>query len=125
MHNGILLNVGLFCSVANSSIHSTDIIFYVNLGLLFCALVELTAIVVLRKKTSCAGAVGIVAAILVGLGAAGFFVQLGLYVAHNAAAEYLVYASMALLYVGFIAALVYCVMLSRNSHKALCIATRA
>ena len=104
-----------------NTIQPMDIFFYVNIALLFCAIIELTAVIVLRKKTSCAGAMGLTAAIILGVGAAAFFAQLTMYVMRNDNAAYLVYASTAVLYGGFIVSGVYCIMLSRNSHKSMCI----
>ncbi len=120
MHN-VDICVGLLSSVANIS-KSVDIFFYINLGLLFCAIIEMTALIVLCKKTSCAGVIGLAAVILIGIGTAVFVVQLFMYVYRNEYAGYAVYIGTAVLYAGFLLELVYCIMLSRNSHKTLCIA---
>lgn len=101
----------------------TAIMFYINLGLVFCALLEATALVILYRKTSCASVIGLSTIILYGMGALMFFIQLLMYVYGNAYAVYLVYFCMALLYSSFIMSCVYCIMLGKKSHKTLCLIT--
>lgn len=122
MYNGFNISAGLL-SVTSNTARGTDIVFYINLGLMFCALIEMTAFMVLCKKTSCARAVGIAAVAFTGVGTAVYFVQLFLYIYRIANAAYAVYVGLAVLYAGFVVGTAYCIMLSRNSHKALCLAT--
>ncbi|MBD5131335.1 MAG: sel1 repeat family protein [Clostridiales bacterium] len=101
--------------------HTVDIMFYINLCLLFCAFVAATSLIVLCKKTSCAIVCGLASVLVFGFGFVLFVVQLVLYTMSHDGTPYAVYFCMALLYCGFIVGGVYCGMLSRNSHKALCI----
>lgn len=109
-------------AAAQSAMTTTDIMFYVNLGLLFCALIEFTTYLVLYRKTTCAAVIGLASVILYGFGLAMFIVQLIMYVRGVNGAVYTVYFCMAIFICGVIFGGVYCVLLSRNSHKALCLA---
>lgn len=112
-------------AAANNYSAAVDIMFYINLALVFCALTELTAFAVLCKKTSCAVVAGLVSVLLFIFGLITFIVQLVLYSYGHDGTVYAVYMCLALLGCGFIAGGVYCCILSRNSHSALCYATCA
>ncbi|MCH5165281.1 MAG: sel1 repeat family protein [Clostridiales bacterium] len=99
------------------------IMFYTNLGLMLCVVIDLTAIIVLCKKTSCASVMGLATVIVYAFGLVVFVVQLALYVLGQSVTIYFVYICLATLGSGFIVGGIYCIMLSRNSHSALCIAT--
>lgn len=101
----------------------TDIIFYINLGLVFCVIAETTVFVVLCRKTACAELAGYIAVALFGFGLAAYFVQLFMYVYGNKFAMHAVCAALAVMYSGIVVGAVYCILLGRNSHKALCIAS--
>lgn len=100
---------------------ATDIMFYVNLVLVFCALIEFTTFIVLCRKTSCAFVIGFAAVILYGFGLIMYVVQLVMYVRGHSGAAYTVYFCMAMFCCGFILGGVYCVLLSRNAHRVLCL----
>ena len=118
------INLGLISAMSASSVATaTDIMFYINLVLVFMALIEMTAFVVLCKKTSCAVVTGLAAILLFGMGMVVFVIQLILYALSQSFAVYFVYLCLAIFFGGFVVGGVYCVMLSRNSHKALCIAS--
>lgn len=91
---------------------------------LFAAL-EAAAFIVLCRKTVCADAAGAVAVSLFGAGLVAFFVQLVLFGMRHAYADYIVYTAAGVLYAGFIAGSVYCILLSRNSYGRLCLAAGA
>lgn len=75
----------------------------------------------LCRKTACAELAGYIAVALFGFGLAAYFVQLFMYVYGNKYAMHAVCAALAILYSGIIVGAVYCILLGRNSHKALCI----
>lgn len=116
-------NMLALLSAAQGAAFIADIAFYVNLGLCFCALVALTALIVLLKKTLCARSLGIAAAVVLSLGLAIFVVQLGLYTTEKPYAAYFVYACSGVIYAAFILFGAYCCLLSKNSYGALSIAT--
>lgn len=115
--------MGILSTATADKLAAVDIVFYVNLGLMLCALVVVATVGVLCAKTHCAFFAGVAAVSAVGLGLAMYVVSLVLYVYGNAAAEYTVYACTALHGIGFVTAGVYCCMLSRNSHGILCFVT--
>lgn len=104
---------------------AVNVIFYVNLCLLFCALIEMTAVIVLCRKTSCSVGTGRAAVILFALGIAMFIVQLVVYLVKPGYAEPAVYICTVVLYAGFLLSGTYACMLSRNSHKKQCFVTGA
>ena len=104
---------------------AVNVIFYVNLCLLFCALIEMTAVIVLCRKTSCSVGTGRAAVILFALGIAMFIVQLVVYLVKPGFAEPAVYICIVVLYAGFLLSGTYACMLSRNSHKKQCFVTGA
>lgn len=106
-----------------NGISVTSIMFFINLGLTLCAMIEVTALIVLYKKTVLASVMGLATIISFGFGAVLFFIQLLMYSYHNKDALYVVSFCLTLLYASFIMSCIYFIMLSRNSHKALCIAT--
>lgn len=97
-----------------------NVFFYVNLVLVFCALIEAAAFIVLCKKTVCAYFMGFSAVVLFGFGLVLFVPQLVLFAYGHHAAKYLIYLGFGVLCIGFVAGGAYAGMLSRNSHKALC-----
>ena len=110
-------------SVAGGGKLAADILFYVNLGMAILAFILITVLTVLHRKTAC---MRTLAASCIGVFCVGivlFGVQLGMYAAGHASAAYAVYICAAVLYCAFIVGGVYFAMLSRNSHRALCIAT--
>ncbi len=118
--------VSAYVGNANASangISVTSIMFFINLGLILCALIQITALIVLYKKTALASVMGLATIISFCFGAVLFFVQLLMYSYHNTNALYAVSFCMTLLYASFILSCIYFIMLSRNSHKTLCIAT--
>lgn len=107
-------------TVKNASLVQS-VMFYINLGLMLCAVVELTVLFVLYRKTSCASVVGLSAIMIFIFGMVLFFVQLLLFVYNNGYAMYAISLCMCVMYASFLVSGVYSVMLSRNSHKTLCI----
>lgn len=77
--------------------------------------------VVLCRKTACADLAGYIAVALFGFGLAAFFVQLFLYVYGIKYAMHAVCAALAIMYCGIFTGAIYCILLGRNSHKALCV----
>ncbi|MDE6401992.1 MAG: hypothetical protein K2L54_05195, partial [Clostridiales bacterium] len=118
--NSVTGYTAFIAAAGNNYSAAVDIMFYINLALVFCALIEMTAFAVLCKKTSCAVVAGLVAVILYIFGLIVFIVQLVLYAYGHANTVYAVYFCLALLCCGLIAGGVYCCVLSRNSHAALC-----
>ncbi|MDE7108239.1 MAG: sel1 repeat family protein [Clostridiales bacterium] len=121
-----------FCSAAVSWLSAiivanpksiTFILFCLNIGLLLCAVIQTTALVVLYRKTLCAGVVGLAAIMVFGMGAVLFIIQLLMYFYGNANAVYAISFCVCLLYAAFITSSVYTIMLARNEHKTLCIFT--
>lgn len=121
-----------FCSAAVSGLSAITvanpksiafILFCINIGLLLCAVIQATALVVLYRKTLCASVVGLASVMVLGMGGVLFVIQLLMYVYGNANAMYAVSFCVCLLYAAFITSSVYSFMLSRNGHKALCILT--
>lgn len=107
-------------TVANPS-SITFIMFCVNLGLILCTVIQVTAIIVLYRKTACASVVGLATVMVFGMCAFLFILQLLMYVYNNANAIYAISFCLCLMYAAFITSAVYSIMLSRNSHKTLCI----
>ncbi len=99
----------------------TFILFCLNIGLLLCAVIQTTALVVLYRKTLCASVVGLANIMVFGMGGVLFVIQLLMYVYGNANAIYAISFCVCLLYASFITSTVYSIMLSRNEHKTLCI----
>lgn len=99
------------------------IFFYINLGLMLCAVIQMTALIVLCRKTSCASVIGSATAMVFGMGIVVFFVQLLMHVYNNPKAMYVITFCTCILYLAFIMSCVYSILLSRNSRKGLCIAT--
>ncbi len=102
---------------------ATDVLFFVNLGLCFCALSTATAVIVMWKKTAFMRVFGSAVIVAFGVSAAAFCIQLGLYVYGNDGASYAVGLCTGLFCISFVLCGAYCLMLARNSHKKLCIAT--
>lgn len=125
MANGSAFALSALLSAANGKqiMNIDDILFYVNVGMIFCTLAEFTALCVLCKKTSCAIVVGFAAVLILGGGIVSFAVQLVMYVYNINGRLYAVYFGAGIQYAGFILACVYSFMLSRNSHKTLCAVT--
>ncbi len=107
-------------TVANPS-SITFIMFCVNIGLILCSVIQVTAIIVLYRKTACASVVGLATIMVFGMCAFLFVLQLLMYVYNNADAVYVISFCLCLMYAAFITTGVYSIMLSRNSHKTLCI----
>lgn len=123
-------NVVTFCSATVSWLSAivvanpqsiTFILFCINIGLLLCAVIQTTAIIVLYRKTLCASVVGLATVMVFGMGAVLFIIQLLMYVYGNANAIYTISFCVCLLYAAFITSGVYSFMLARNEHKTLCI----
>lgn len=114
------VNVLSAITVANPK-SITFILFCINIGLLLCAVIQSTALVVLYRKTLCAGVVGLAAVMVFGMSAVLFIVQLMMYFYGNVNAIYAISFCVCLLYAAFITSSVYSFMLSRNEHKTLCI----
>ena len=123
--NSVTGNTAFLAAAGNNFSAAVDIMFYINLALIFCALIETTAFAVLCKKTSCAVVAGLVSVLLFVFGLIVFIVQLVLYSYGHRGTVYAVYMCLAFLACGFIAGGVYCCILSRNSHAALCYFTCA
>lgn len=100
---------------------ATDIMFYLNLALLFCALTAVAAIAVLRRKTACAGVAALVAVIVFIAAGVMYAVQLFMYVFHSKLAYVAVYIATGVLYAGFVAAAAYAFMLTENRQRTFCI----
>lgn len=109
-------------SVAGTAKIFADALFYVNLGMAVLAFIHITALAVLRRKTACMRSLAAAGIIVFCAGLCAFGVQLGMYVAGNTDVAYAVYVCTAVLYAAFGVCGVYCAMLSRNSHRAFCIA---
>lgn len=105
-----------------NSLHAT-VMFYLNLGLVLCTVIQMTALIVLYRKTSCASVIGLAAIILFGMSVVLFIAQLLTYVYKNKYAVYVIMFCLSLTYASFIMSCVYSIMLSKHSHKSLCIAT--
>ncbi|MDE6029515.1 MAG: hypothetical protein K2F90_04260 [Clostridiales bacterium] len=99
----------------------TFILFCVNIGMLLCAVIQATALIVLYRKTLCASVMGLATVMAFGMSAILFIIQLLMYVYGNSGAMYAISFCLCLTYAAFIMSSVYCIMLSRNEHKALCI----
>lgn len=97
------------------------ILFYINLGLVLFVVIQVTALIVLTRKTSCASVMGLATVYTFGMSGVLFIVQLILYVLKNTNALYVISFCMSLTYGAFIMSCVYTIMLSKNSHKQLCI----
>lgn len=119
--NNSIAYIFLSAGTGASGVNTTDILFYINLGLIFCALAQFVALIVLCKKTSCAVVIGLAAVLLFGLGIILFFTQMFLYVYKNPNAMYCVYLCLSVQYAAFIMSGIYTAMLLRNSHGALCL----
>lgn len=114
---------GSFLSAVGGNIAVTDIMFYVNLVLFFCAVTAVATLGVLRRKTACEVRAGIAALCVFALGLVAFLVQLLLYVCRIDGARYAVGTALSVMYAAFIEASLYCFVLSRKSNRALCLAT--
>ena len=114
------INIPLLAVTAKTVAMITDVMFYVNLGLVFCALAEAAAFGALCKKTVCAWVVGLAAVFVFALGFIMYTIQLVLYSYGHSGTLYTVYFCFALFVGGLAVGAVYCIMLSRNSHPALC-----
>ncbi|MDE5593690.1 MAG: sel1 repeat family protein [Clostridiales bacterium] len=99
----------------------TFILFCLNVGLLLCAVIQTTALIVLYRKTLCASVVGLANIMVFGMGAVLFAIQLLTYVYGNAGAIYAISFCTCLLYAAFITSCVYSIMITRNGHETLCI----
>ncbi|MCH5154771.1 MAG: sel1 repeat family protein [Clostridiales bacterium] len=97
------------------------ILFYVNIGLVLFVVIQVTALIMLTKKTSCASVVGLATVFTFGMSAVLFLIQLLMYVLDSAGALYVISFCLCLTYGAFIMACVYNIMLSKNSLKKLCI----
>ncbi|MDE6618541.1 MAG: sel1 repeat family protein [Clostridiales bacterium] len=99
----------------------TFILFCINIGLLLCAVIQTTAIIVLYRKTLCASVVGLAVTMVFGMGGVLFVIQLLMYVYGHPGSMYAISFCVCLLYAAFITSSVYSFMLIRNGHKTLCI----
>lgn len=104
---------------------TVDILFFINLGLALCAIVELTTHIVLCKKTVCRFQFGVAAVAMFVFGLITYIVQLILYVHSRSsdAAAYSVYACIAVLGTSFVVASVYLLLLGQKAGNALCFMT--
>lgn len=114
---------GLSAIVVSNPNSIAFILFCVNIGLMLCTVIQITALFVLCRKTSCASVVGTAAVLVLGWSVLLFFIQLFMYIYGNAYAIYAVSFCLCLTYAAFITSCVYSIMLSRNAHKTLCILT--
>lgn len=96
------------------------ILFYINVGLLFCAGAQAAYVFVLCKKTAYRIGAGLAAGILAALSIVGFAVQLIMYSTGLNYYGYVVIAVTAFYYVGFISMTVYCECLGKRSNTGLC-----
>lgn len=99
---------------------AVNIVFYVNLAVLFCAIVQSVCICVLCKKTVYCIQAGLTSVFIFGFAVIAYVIQLALYTLGNGYAPYSVYATLALFGCGFIACTVYCFALGKRSNKILC-----
>lgn len=99
----------------------TQILFYINLGLVLCTIIELTALSVMFKKTAYMYSACLTAIFALALGAIAFCVQLPMYLVEHKYAMYAVYAAVGVLYAGVATVGVYCILLSGRSNKVLCL----
>lgn len=97
------------------------IVFCINIGLLLCAVIQTTALVVLYRKTLCASVAGLAAVMVFGMGGVLFVIQLLMYVYGHDGAMYAISFCACLMYASFITSAAYSFMVSRNEHKTLCI----
>lgn len=115
-----------FTSAKTGATTAVDTVFYINLVLAFFALMCVTALIILTRKTSRASDAGLTAAGVLIIGLIAYVVQLIMYVYVNEYASYLVYAACSIQYAGFVTAAVYFFMLAAgNVRKALSIAAGA
>lgn len=112
-----------FISAAGANESTISILFFINLALGLCAIIELTAFAVLLKKTLYVFIAGIITVTLFGLSVVVFIVQLIIYAMGNTGAEYAVYIGLAVLSAAFVAGMVYSILLARLSRPKLCIST--
>ena len=109
-------------TVAVADPHSIAfIMFYLNVGLILFTVMQMTALIVLRRKTSCASVIGTATVMVFGMSAVLFLIQLVMFVLGHANALYVVSFCLCITYAAYIMSCVYSIMLSRNSHKTLCI----
>lgn len=97
-----------------------EIIFYINLGFALCIMVELTATVLMRRKTVFDSLAGDIAVILYCVGLAAFVTQLVFRLVGGAGFVYAVLASCGIMGSSFIVGGVYRFMLGRRSNPVLC-----
>lgn len=123
MHGEIMAVSSSYTNILSAAgmAFTADTAFFVNLMLAFCAMVALTTLIVLFKKTRCARRVGIADIVVLAASIVMFAVQLVLYAFGVNTAGYVVYVCFGLLYAAFVLNGVYYAMLMRNSHKALCV----
>lgn len=100
----------------------TQILFYINLALVLCTIIELTALSVMFKKTAYMYSACLTAIFSLVLGVIAFCVQLPMYLVGQGQkyAMYAVYAAVGVLYAGVATVGVYCILLSGRSNKVLC-----
>lgn len=104
---------------------AVNIVFYVNLAVMFCAIIQTVCIAVLCRKTAYGIQPGLTSAFIFGFSFIAYIIQLALYIIGNEYAPYSVFATLALFGCGFIACTVYCFILSRRSNRTLCRMTGA
>lgn len=106
---------------------TVDILFFINIGLGLCAIVELTTHVVLCKKTVCRFQFGVAACAMFVFALLTYVIQLILYVYERTsdAAAYAVYACTAVSYSSFLVSSVYLILLGQKSGRGLSVITGA
>lgn len=102
---------------------AVNVFFYINLVLLFVGFITITVLAVLYKKTVYMRPLAIAGFATFGASAVMFGVQLGMYAVGHVGAMYAVYVCFAVQYCLFAVSGVYCALLSRNSHRLLCLIT--
>lgn len=101
----------------------TRIMFYVNIGLILFTVMQMTGLIILNRKTSCASVIGFAAVLVLSMSVVLFLIQLLMYAFGVANAMYVVSFCLCITYAAYIMSCVYCIMLSKNSYKTFCIVT--
>lgn len=100
---------------------AVDIVFYINLGLVLCVLIECAANIVILKKTAFSWIAGMSSVILFGIGIILFTVQLVMHSLGVENAFYAVYLALSEMYAGLIFSGVYAILMYRRAHSVECI----
>lgn len=100
----------------------SQILYYVNLGIAFFALMEFIALIVLCVKTAYMRAFGGVCAGAMAVGAAFAVVQLALEAMGIAGADYAVLVAFAVIVCAYVLTCAYLIVMSVRSNKKLCLA---